>query len=144
MLFSLLALQTLHLNILPLVFLILSMRSRFFLVIHTIKCWKQFSRCYYGKFNTLRETKDYSEKKLETTVRHLNYWFLRHFLQTGIHLCNEYVLCLERFDEREQSITRNVIWIVMQKKNMIKVTGIKRGKKRNRNRKQSFSKKHDY
>ena len=33
-----------------------------------------------------------------------------------IHLCNEYVLCLERFDEREQSITRNAIWIVIQKK----------------------------
>ena len=33
-----------------------------------------------------------------------------------IQLCNEYVLCLERFDEREQSITRNVIWIVMKKK----------------------------
>lgn len=37
---------------------------------------------------------------------------------------------MERFDEREQSITRNVIWIVMQKKNMIKVTGIKRGRKK--------------
>ena len=38
---------------------------------------------------------------------------------------------MERFDEREQSITRNVIWIVMQKKKkMIKVTGIKRGKKK--------------
>ena len=37
-LFSLLALQTLHLNILTLVFLILSIRERrFFLVIHTIK-----------------------------------------------------------------------------------------------------------
>ena len=49
-----------------------------------------------------------------------------------IHLCNEYVLCLERFDEREQSITRNVIWIVIKKKKkkMIKVTGIKRGKKK--------------
>ena len=148
MLFSLLALQTLHLNILPLVFLILSMRSRFFLVIHTIKCWKQFSRCYYGKFNTLRETKDYSEKKLETIVRHLNYWFLRHFLQPGkgniVHLCNEYVLCLERFDEREQSITRNVIWIVMQKKNDKSYWYKKGKKKRNRNRKQCFSKKHDY
>ena len=38
---------------------------------------------------------------------------------------------MERFDEREQSITRNVIWIVMQKKKkMIKVTGIKRGRKK--------------
>lgn len=36
---------------------------------------------------------------------------------------------MERFDEREQSITRNVIWIVMPKKKMRKVTGIKRGKK---------------
>ena len=47
-----------------------------------------------------------------------------------IHLCYEYVLCLERFDEREQSITRNVIWIVIKKKKNDKSYWYKKGKKK--------------
>ena len=83
----------------------------------------------------MRETKDYSEKKTGNHREALKLLVLKTLFTSWqiketlfIHLCNEYVLCLERFDEREQSITRNVIWIVIQKKKMIKVTGIKRGK----------------
>ena len=47
-----------------------------------------------------------------------------------IHLCNEFVLCLKRFDEREQSITRNVIWIVIKKKKKDKSYWYKKGKKK--------------